>query len=130
MLEIGARLGAGHIGVLIQHTLGIDCWRALWDIALGHPPKVAAQYRRYATVRFLTSPDPGRLVAVDGLPHIGERTPVVHLRCTPGDLVGPAVSNRGRLGHIIVTGHDPSVDTLADQILRQVTVTVGTGSPV
>jgi biotin carboxylase len=94
VLEIGARLGAGHIGVLIQHALGIDCWRAPWDIALGHPPKVAAQSRRYATVRFLTSPSPGRLVAVNGLPHIGEQTPVVHLRSAEGDPVGPAVPRR------------------------------------
>jgi biotin carboxylase len=56
VLEIGARLGAGHIGVLIQHALGIDPWRALWDIALGRPSKVAAQSSNYATVRFLTSP--------------------------------------------------------------------------
>lgn len=27
VLEIGARLGAGHIGVLMQHALGIDPWR-------------------------------------------------------------------------------------------------------
>src|SRR5207253_1436280 len=95
VLEIGARLGAGHIGVLIQHALGIDPWRALWDIALGRPAKVAAQSSNYATVRFLTSPAVGRLVSVNGLPDIGERTPAVHLRCTEGDLVAPAASNRG-----------------------------------
>lgn len=129
VLEIGARPGAGHIGVLIQHALGIDSWRALWDIALGHPPKVAAQSGNYATVRFLNSPGAGRLVSVNGLPEIGERTPAVHLRCSEGDLVGPAASNRGRLGHVIVTGHDPAaVDHLADQILRQITITIDTGS--
>jgi biotin carboxylase len=129
VLEIGARLGAGHIGVLIQHALGIDPWRALWDIALGQP-KAAAKSRNYATVRFLTSPGTGRLVSINGLPDIGERTPAVHLRCAEGDLVGPATSNRGRLGHVIVTGHDPAaVDHLADQALRQITVTIDTESP-
>jgi biotin carboxylase len=130
VLEIGARLGAGRIGVLIQHALGIDPWRALWDIALGHAPKAEVQSCHYATVRFVTSPAVGRLVSVNGLPDVGERTPDVHLRCAEGDLVGPASSNRSRLGHFIVTGHDPAaVDHTADQILRRITVTVDTGSP-
>jgi biotin carboxylase len=34
VLEIGARLGAGHIGHLLQHALGIDPWQVLWDLAL------------------------------------------------------------------------------------------------
>jgi hypothetical protein len=43
--------------------------------------------------------------------------------------VGPATSNRGRLGHVIVTGHHPhTVDDQADQILRQITVTVDQGN--
>jgi hypothetical protein len=68
-------------------------------------------------------------VSFNGLPDIGERTPAVHLRCAEGDLVGPASSNRGRLGHLIVTGHDPAaVDHLAEQIVRQITVTIDTGS--
>ncbi|MCX5095804.1 ATP-grasp domain-containing protein [Streptomyces sp. NBC_00365] len=42
VLEIGARLGAGHIGVLMQHALGIDPWRTVWDIALGRPATITA----------------------------------------------------------------------------------------
>lgn len=37
VIEIAARLGAGHIGVLLQHALGIDVFAALLDVALGRP---------------------------------------------------------------------------------------------
>ncbi|GAB1331659.1 ATP-grasp domain-containing protein [Streptomyces sennicomposti] len=125
VLEIGARLGAGHIGVLIQHALGIDPWRTLWDIALGHPATPAPARSGYATVRFLTTPRAGRLVAVTGLPEVTTTIPAVRVRAAAGTDVGPATSNRGRLGHVIVTGRDPhTVDDQADQILRQITVTV------
>jgi Biotin carboxylase len=77
VLEIGARLGAGHIGVPIQHALGINPWRALWDIALGELASLTPQARNYATVRFLTTPQAGRLVAVTGLPPVTTTIPAV-----------------------------------------------------
>ncbi|MEV6409393.1 ATP-grasp domain-containing protein [Streptomyces bobili] len=129
VLEIGARLGAGHIGVLMQHALGIDPWRTLWDIALGRPVTIAPAPGGYATVRFLTTPHAGRLVAVTGLPAVTTTIPAVRVRAAEGSDIGPATSNRGRLGHVIVTGHDPrKVDERADRILRQITVTVAPGS--
>ncbi|MGW4562308.1 hypothetical protein ACWEN3_07800 [Streptomyces sp. NPDC004561] len=129
VLEICARLGAGHIGDLIQHALGIDPWRILWDIALGHPATLTPARNGYATVRFLTTPHTGRLVAVTGLPEVTTTIPAVRVRAAEGTGVGPATSNRGRLGHVIVTGHDPrAVDDQADQILRRIAVTVNPGS--
>ncbi|MEU1273576.1 ATP-grasp domain-containing protein [Streptomyces sp. NPDC005799] len=126
VLEIGARLGAGHIGVLIQHALGTDCWRTLWDIALGQPATLTSARSGYATVRFLTAPHAGRLVAVTGLPEVNATIPAVRLRVAEGAVVGPPASNRGRLGHVIITGHEPrTVDEQADWILRQITVAVG-----
>ncbi|MCX4853705.1 ATP-grasp domain-containing protein [Streptomyces canus] len=128
VLEIGARLGAGHIGVLLQHALGLDPWRTLWDIALGSPTTIAPTTPGYATVRFLTAPHAGRLVCVTGLPAVTTTVPSVRMRTATGADVGPATSNRGRLGHVIVTGHDPrAVDDRADQILRQITITVDPG---
>ncbi|MGW2892644.1 ATP-grasp domain-containing protein [Streptomyces griseoruber] len=129
VLEIGARLGAGHIGVLLQHALGIDPWRILWDIALGRPATIPpAPGGGYATVRFLTTHQEGQLVAVTGLPTVTRTIPAARVRAAAGSDVGPATSNRGRLGHVIVTGHDPrTVDEQADQILRQITVTVAPG---
>ena len=129
VLEIGARLGAGHIGVLIRHALDIDPWRTLWDIARGHPVALAPASGGYATVRFLTTPHEGRLVSVTGLPAVTTTIPAVRVRAVKGADVGPATSNSGRLGHVIVTGHDArTVDDQADRILRQITVTVDAGS--
>lgn len=125
VLEIGARLGAGHIGVLIQHALGIDPWRTLWDIALGRPVPAVPAPRGAAIVRFLTAPHPGRLVSVAGLPKPSPTVPAVHVRAAVGARVGPATSNRGRLGHIIITGDHPrTVDDQAEQLLKQITITV------
>ncbi|MFI2415671.1 ATP-grasp domain-containing protein [Streptomyces sp. NPDC018947] len=129
VLEIGARLGTGHIGVLIQHALGIDPWRTLWDIALGHPATLPPAGSGYATVRFLTTPHAGRLVAVTGLPEVTPTIPAARVRTATDTHVGPATSNRGRLGHVIVTGRDPhTVDEQADRIMRQITVTVDPGT--
>ncbi|MCX5097802.1 ATP-grasp domain-containing protein [Streptomyces sp. NBC_00365] len=129
VLEIGARLGAGHIGVLIQHALGIDPWRTVWDIALGRRVTITPAPGGYATIRFLTTHHAGRLIAVTGLPAVTTTIPAVRVRAAEDSDVGPATSNRGRLGHVIVTGHDPrTVDQRADQILRQITITVAPGS--
>lgn len=71
VVEIGARLGAGHIGVLLRHALGIDPWTVLLDTALGRPVHLTPARRAYASVRFLTSRRTGRLAAVIGLPTDG-----------------------------------------------------------
>lgn len=125
IIEIGARLGAGHIGVLLWHALGIDPWTALLDTALGRPAHLTPARRAYANVRFLTSPSAGRLTAVTGLPEEGPGVPVVHLRAAVGQAVGPAQTNHGRLGHFIVTGSDPAaVERRAEQMLARITVVV------
>lgn len=125
VIEVGARIGAGHIGVLIQHALGIDPWRTLWDIALGRRVSEIPAPRGAATVRFLTAPHPGRLVSIAGLPQPSPTVPAVHLRAAVGARVGPATSNRDRLGHVIVTGDHPrTVDNQAEQLLKRITIIV------
>ncbi|MGP4052804.1 ATP-grasp domain-containing protein [Streptomyces sp. 2A115] len=89
VLEIGARLGAGHIGVLLQHALGIDPWRTLWDIALGRPTAIRPVACGYATIRFLTSPQAGRLIKVTGLPTVTTTIPAVRVPRHRGDASRP-----------------------------------------
>lgn len=130
VVEIGARLGAGHIGVLLRHALGIDPWTVLLDTALGRPAHLTPARRAYASIRFLTSPHAGRLAAVTGLPKEGPGVPAVHLRTAVGQTVGPAQANRGRLGHFIVTGPDPAaVERQAEQILARISVVVDSDAP-
>ncbi|GAA2183445.1 ATP-grasp domain-containing protein [Micromonospora lupini] len=125
VIEIGARVGAGQIGFLIHHALGVDPWSALLDVALGRPVELTATRRRHAAVRFLTSPTAGRLRSVAGLPEAGAGIPDVRLRVAFGDVVGPAQANRGRLGYFLVTGADrESVDDRAEQLLAGITITI------
>jgi len=125
VIEIGARLGAGHIGVLMQHALGIDPWAALLDIALGRPADLTRTRNAHAAVRFLTSPCSGRLRAVSGLPQPNPNVPDVRLRRKVGDVVEEARSNRERLGHIVVTGKDQAaVEQETRRLLATVTIDV------
>ncbi|MFE9874385.1 ATP-grasp domain-containing protein [Micromonospora sp. NPDC005686] len=125
VIEIGARVGAGQIGFLIHHALGVDPWSALLDVALGRPVELTATRRRHAAVRFLTSPTVGRLRSVAGLPEPGTGIPDVRLRVAVGDVVGPAQANRGRLGYFLVTGADRKiVDDRVEQILGGITITI------
>ncbi|MFJ6137400.1 ATP-grasp domain-containing protein [Kitasatospora sp. NPDC092286] len=125
VIEIGARLAAGHIGVLIQHALGIDVWAALLDVALACQPALAPTARGYATVRFLTSPRAGRLTSLSGFPKTGPGVPFVRWRAAIGGAVHEPGANSHRLGSFVVTGPDAAeVEERADALLRQVRIRV------
>lgn len=125
VIEIGARLGAGQIGFLIQHALGIDPWAACLDTALGHPARLTPTRSGYAAVRFLTSPHPGRLTAVTGLPGHNPQVPIVRVRKVAGETVNGAEDNTARLGSFVVVGPDQqSVDQHADHLLAQVQIEI------
>lgn len=125
VIEIGARIGAGHIGFLIQHALGIDPWAACLDIALDRPAYLSPTRSNYATVRFLTTPDRGRLAAVSGLPDHSPQVPSVRVRKALGETVNGTEDNTGRLGSFIMVGPDRQrVDRDADHALAQVRIKV------
>lgn len=125
VLEVAARLGAGHIGTLIGHALGIDVPAALIDIARSHRPRLTPTRHRYAAVRFVTSPADGRLQAVHDLPTVGPDLPEANLRAAPGATVRIPTANRDRIGYFIVTGdHGADVDDHAQRLLDQVRVTI------
>ncbi|MFF3015427.1 ATP-grasp domain-containing protein [Streptomyces sp. NPDC057939] len=125
VIEIAARIGAGHIGDLLHHALGVNPWTALLDIALGRPAHLTPSRHHHATVRFLTSPTAGRLTAVTGLPRPGPDTPLVRIRARPGDLVGPAHTNAGRLGSlIVVTANAATTQTRAAQLFDDIDIHV------
>ncbi|MEU6405910.1 ATP-grasp domain-containing protein [Streptomyces sp. NPDC046985] len=125
VIEIGARLAAGQIGVLIQHALGIDVWAALLDVALGRPAALAPTARGYATVRFVTSSCAGRLTSLSGLPSVGPGVPFVRWRAAIGGPVHEPDANGHRLGSFVVTGADAAeVEERADALLRQIRIHV------
>ncbi len=125
VIEIGARLAAGQIGVLIQHALGIDVWSALLDVALARPAALAPTSRGYATVRFVTSPCAGRLTSVCGFPTTGPGVPFVRWRAAIGGTVHEPGANGHRLGSFVVTGADADeVEERADALVRRVRIHV------
>lgn len=125
VIEIGARVGAGQIGFLIQHALGIDPWAACLDAALGRQAELTPSRAGYATVRFLTAPHPGRIVAVTGLPDCSPQVPIVRVRKAVGAIVNRAEDNTSRVGSVVVVGPDQhAVDQHADQLLAQVRIEV------
>lgn len=121
VIEIGARLAAGHIGLLIHHALGIGVWAALLDVAAGRPTTLTPTARGYATVRFITSPHAGRLTAVSGFPTTGPGVPFARWRTELGGTVHEATANGHRLGAFVVTGTDADeVEQRADALARRV----------
>lgn len=125
VIEIAARIGAGQIGFLIQHALGINPWAALVDTALGQPADLTRAHHGHATVRFLTSEVAGRLLSVTGLPLVGPSVPSVRLRIAVGGAVNKTRSNRERLGSFIVTGPDAKrVEERADALQQHVRIEV------
>jgi len=125
VIEIAARLGAGHIGVLLQHALGIDVFAALLDVALGRPAALVPTVHGHATVRFVTAPCAGRLTSLAGFPKPGPGVPFVRWRAAIGGLVTAAGVNADRLGAFVVTGPDAAeVERRADLLARQIRVRV------
>ncbi|MFI6689492.1 ATP-grasp domain-containing protein [Streptomyces sp. NPDC050485] len=125
VIELGARLAAGQIGVLIQHALGIDVWAALLDVALARPAALAPTTCGYATVRFVTSPRAGRLTSVCGFPKTGPGVPFVRWRAAIGGLVHAPGANGHRLGSFVVTGPDADeAEERADALLRRIRIHV------
>lgn len=125
VIEIGARLAAGQIGVLIQHALGIDVWAALLDVALGRPAALDPTARGYAAVRFVTSPRAGRLTSLSGFPTTEPGMPFVRSRAAIGSTVHEPGANGHRLGSFVVTGLDAAeVEERADAQLRRIRIEV------
>jgi len=125
VIEIGARIGAGQIGFLIHHALGIDPWAACLDTALGRQARLTPTHLGYATVRFLTAPHPGRLATVTGLPDLSPQVPILRMRKAVGETVNGARDNTGRIGSFVVVGHDQrSVDQYTDHLAAQVQIEV------
>ncbi|GLY30444.1 ATP-grasp domain-containing protein [Kineosporia sp. NBRC 101731] len=125
VIEIGARLAAGQIGLLLRHALAIDIYTVLLDIALGRPAAVQEARGGHALVRSVTAPEAGRLIAVEGLPAVGPGVPYVRQRFNPGDRVTTAVSNRDRVAEFVVAGTDPvEVEERAEKLADQIRVMV------
>lgn len=125
IIEIAARIGAGHIGLLLQHALGIEVFAALLEVALGRPAVLTPTAHGYATVRFIAVPHAGWLVSVTGFRRPAPGVPFVRWRAPIGGMVHTPSANAQRLGAFVATGTDAAeVEQRADLLARQVQLRV------
>jgi len=108
LLEVGARLGAGHDAELVLAATGVDLNALALAAALGLPVTAADVTRGYAeriggaVTRYLVAP-PGALESVEvpqGLPGVVE----VRLYREPGHVFGPLRRSSDRAGAVLVVG--------------------------
>lgn len=125
VIEVASRIGAGRIGTLVDLALGINLPEATVNVALGVPMSVEPLRSSYATIRLFLCPAGGRLVAVKNMPEVGDDVPIVTLSREIGSIVSGPESNKGRIGHFIVTGTDErAVNRRADELSSRVEITV------
>ncbi|PWI45729.1 ATP-grasp domain-containing protein [Streptomyces sp. ICBB 8177] len=107
VIEVAARPPGGHIVRLVRLATGVDLTAAQIQVAFGSEPDVAPRAHGAAAIRFVTSPQPGVLTAVHGLPRPGDspgaaRVTDVAMYAEPGAAVNGPRDNLGRLGHVIL----------------------------
>ncbi|MBD0669489.1 ATP-grasp domain-containing protein [Streptomyces sp. CBMA156] len=108
--ESHVRNGGGWIHRMLAHAIpDLEWFGLVYDDALGNPiDKAALRPTRGAAIRFLT-PQPGRLVAVEGWEEVLAHPSVLRAELTvgPGDIINPHRSVSNRIGLIAVGADTP-----------------------
>jgi S-sulfo-L-cysteine synthase (3-phospho-L-serine-dependent) len=106
VVEINARLAGGMIPELVAHATGVDLVGAWFDLLLGADVDLTPRRRHVASIRFLTAPSTGRLVALTGVEEAtaGGSVREVTVSTEPGVKVRIAEDAYDRLGFVIGSG--------------------------
>jgi len=106
IVEVGARLGGGHIPELVELALGIDLWNASLSIALDESPKIVQQKHQSASISFITA-HPGTIESIEDI-GIDETENIhdIHISANIGNNVNVLSSSDDRLGFVIATGRN------------------------
>ncbi|UOX90016.1 pyridoxal-phosphate dependent enzyme [Amycolatopsis sp. FBCC-B4732] len=127
IIEVNARLAGGMIPELIRLAGGADPLAQQLRAAAGMPVELPREPLRRAGVAFITSPEEGRLVRLDGREAARQVDGVSEVRIArcAGDPVRPAADASDRLGYVIASaasvGHlDRSLDAALDRITVRV----------
>jgi biotin carboxylase len=107
-IEVNPRLAGGFIPELVRHAQGIDLIRATLRLVVGQAPELERSRHRYASIRFLFAPRPGRFAAADGLEaaRAGEGVVDVALYRSPGEELTVEGDFRDRIGHVVACADD------------------------
>lgn len=131
VVEINPRLAGGMIPQLVRHALGVDLLEVLLDHLSGRPVDLRPTRGEWASIRFLTAPGPGRLVAMAGVEEARRLATVreVYVSARPGAEVRPAEEATHRLGHVIASGPDRQ-RVLAEVDAAKARITLEVEAPV
>ncbi|WP_405778586.1 ATP-grasp domain-containing protein [Streptomyces sp. NBC_00859] len=109
VIEGHNRVGGGQIGELVRAAYGLDLttYGIGWPLGLVPELRDAPRASSAACTRFLLR-DPGRVVAVEGVPDVAAHPAVlsVEVSVRAGDTVRPVRDNWDRLGHVAVRAAD------------------------
>ncbi|MEW5926807.1 MAG: ATP-grasp domain-containing protein [Gemmatimonadota bacterium] len=127
-MEVNPRLAGGFIPELVRSAQGIDLIRATLRLVVGEPPELEAARHRWASIRFLFAPRPGRLDAVEGMEEAraAEHVTDVAMYRRPGDELTVENDFRDRIGHVVACADEPEAACAAAERARgAVRVVVG-----
>jgi biotin carboxylase len=106
IVEINGRLVGGYVPEMMNLVLEHGVYQDVVELALGGSPRASAT-RGAACIRAVTAPTHGILERVDlATVRTSPGVARVLLDAEPGRPVGPARTNRDRLGFLITTGED------------------------
>jgi biotin carboxylase len=127
IIEVNPRLAGGYIPELIRHAQNRDMILATLQATIGQQPQLQAERDHFASIRFLTMPDEGQMVQIDGIDEAFTVPAIVDIQLYKhrGDVVRVHGDFRDRLGHVIAAHPSPQVAiTSAEQALKQVKLTL------
>ena len=107
-IEVNPRLAGGFIPELVRHAQGIDLIRETLRLVVGEAPELEPRRHRHASIRFLFTPGPGRLAAVEGLDEarLPEGVVDVALYRSVGEELTVEGDFRDRIGHVVTCADD------------------------
>jgi len=130
VIEVAARLSGGDFCAgLVPLGTGVNYVRSAIQLAIGETPDpadLAARFHRAVANRYLF-PEPGRLVAVEGVEEVRAQPWVEKLELwyEPGAELPPMLSHAHRFGVFVVTGKDrPTVEQSIDWVYRTLRIVV------
>ena len=105
VIEVNPRLAGGFIAELIRYAVGIDLLHQTMRAACGDGADLARSCQRYASIRFITVKETGRIAKIciqdaETSPQVAE----VSLYRRIGDTVQVNNDFRDRIGHVIAVG--------------------------
>lgn len=133
IIEVNPRLAGGFIPELVFHATGIDLILATTLLATGRQRKLEPTRRKHASLRFITTSRPGKLIAVSGIEAAREVQGIsdVQLYVEPGALLTPRGDFRDRVGHVLATAEtNAEAVSIAEAAFSHINVVTSVENPM